>query len=315
MGSGVIEFIAGIIGALKQAVEAVIKVRRWWSNKNDVVQIQAQRMLAAFEKHEIPRQQIVRILPAQFAIPMAAFSSDEKLKEVLTPSLLDWASETLCISRAWLDGVREHPHESVRVYKHPQRMHAWLQERCIATGDRTMLLHVFMEGCMTDLQGVSGPFVVVLEECFGELDQRGISRYWVMSEGWHFEHQPCTIDLLCMMTIAESLHITSCGHDVNRRLIKKFEGGHLLAPELIDKSRRCCRIIEWVPSAGDDATMSPYHQAVWREAKERLVGCGLEDSLWFDKAVFSGKKGVRLHPHGPANLRGVRLPGIPPSDS
>ncbi|HEX5373899.1 MAG TPA: hypothetical protein VFW84_14330 [Aquabacterium sp.] len=284
-----IEYITGAIGLLKQALEAAIKVTGWWSKKHDVVYLQAQRMLTAFEKHEIPRQQIARILPAQFAIPMTAFSTAEKLKDVLTPALLDWTSETLCISRAWLDGMREHPHESVHVYKHPQRMHAWLQERCMATGDRTMLLHVFMEGCAADLQGVSGPFVVVFEECFDELDRRGMSRYWVMSEGWRFEHQPCAMDLLCLMTIAESLHITSCGHDVDRRLIKKFEGGHLFAPELIDKSRRRGPIIEWVPASGDDSSMTPYHQAVWREAKERLISCGLQDTLWFDKSMVNRK--------------------------
>lgn len=284
-----IEYITGAIGLLKQAGEAAVKVTGWWSKKHDVVYLQAQRMISAFEKHEIPRQQIARILPAQFAIPMTAFSTAEKLRDVLTPSLLDWTSETLCISRAWLDGMREHPHESVHVYKHPQRMHAWLQERCVATGHRTMLLHVFMEGCAADLQGVSGPFVVVLEECFDELDRRGMSRYWVISEGWRFEHQPCAMDLLCLMTIAESLHITSCGHDVDRKLIKKFEGGRLFAPELIDKSRRHGRIIEWVPASGDDLSMTPYHQAVWREAKERLVSFGLQDTLWFDKSMANRK--------------------------
>lgn len=284
-----IEYITGAIGALKQAVEAAVKVTGWWSKRHDVVYLQAQRMLAAFEKHEIPRQQITRILPDQFAIPMTAFSTAEKLKDVLTPSLLDWASETLCISRGWLDGVQEHPHESVHVYKHPQRMHAWLHERCVATGNKTMLLHVFMDGCAPDLQGVSGPFVVVLEECFGELDRRGMSRYWIVSEGWRFDHQPCAMNLLCLMTIAESLHITSCGHDADRRLIKRFESGHLFAPELIDKSRRHGRIIEWVPASGDDSSMTPYHQAVWREAKEKLVRCGLQDTLWFDKSMANRK--------------------------
>lgn len=116
-----------------------------------------------------------------------------------------------------------------------------------------------------------------------------MSRYWIVSEGWHFEHQPCAMNLLCLMTIAESLHITSCGHDADRRLIKRFEGGHLFAPELIDKSRRHGRIIEWVPASGDDSSMTPYHQAVWREAKERLVSFGLQDTLWFDKSMANRK--------------------------
>lgn len=137
---------------------------------------------------------------------------------------------------------------------------------------------------------MSGPFVVVLEECFGELDRRGMSRYWIMSEGWHFAHQPCAMDLLCLMTIAESLHITSCGHDVDRRLIKQFEGGHLFAPELIDKSRRRGPIIEWVPAAGDDSSMTPYHQSVWREAKERLLDCGLGGALSFDKTIVNRER-------------------------
>lgn len=286
-----IEYITGAISALKQAVDGIAKATGWWSDRHDVVRFQAQRMLMLFERHEIPRQQIVRILPTQFAIPMTAFSSADKLKAVLTPALLDWASETFCVSRAWLDGV-QHPHEPVHVYKQPRRMHAWLKERSAAMDGRTMLLHVLMEHPATDLQGASGPFVVVLEECFGELDQRALSRYWVMSEGWHFEHQPCAMDLLCLMTIAESLHITSCGHKVDRKFIKQFEEGKLLAPEFIDKGRRSCRIVEWVPAAGDDTAMTPYHQAVWREARKRLIGVDLKDALWFDKSM----RGEELHP-------------------
>lgn len=287
-----IEYITGAIGALKQTVEGLVKITNWWSNRREVVHLQAERMLALFEGHEIPRQQIVRILPAHFAVPMTAFSSAEKLKAVLTPELLDWTSETLCVTRAWLDGMERHPHEPVYVYKQPHRMQAWLKERAAAIGDRTMLLHVLMEHSATDLQGASGPFIVVLEECFSELDKRALSRYWVMSEGWHFEHQPCAVDLLCLMTIAESLNITSCGHEVDRKFIKQFEEGKLLAPEFIDKSQRTCRIIEWVPAAGDDCKMTTYHQAVWREAKERLISFGLKEALWFDKAMH----GKKMHP-------------------
>lgn len=286
------EFITGTIGAIRQVSEGLIKVMGWWTDRHDVVRSQAKRMLMLFERHGVPRQQIIRILPSQFAIPMTAFANADKLKSALTPALLDWACDTFCVSRAWLDGVRQRPHEPVDVYKHPKRMQAWLQERVAVLGGNTALLHVLMERSATDLQGASGPFVVVLEECFGELDRRALSRYWMVSEGWHFEHQPCAMSLLCLMTIAESLHITLCGHEVDRKHIKQFEGGQLLAPDAIDKRRHGCRVVDWVPAAGNDASMSPYHQAVWREARERLIDCGLEDTLWFDKSLRLG----RAHP-------------------
>ena len=46
-----------------------------------------------------------RILPRELKQPNAAFSTPDKLKDHLTPELLEWTAKFLVISRHWLGGV------------------------------------------------------------------------------------------------------------------------------------------------------------------------------------------------------------------
>jgi hypothetical protein len=91
--------------------------------------MQAARLIRAFEAYGIARQQIVRVLPEQIAIPSSAFSSPEELKRHLSSSLLDWASEYLAISRPWLDAIEAHPCVPIDYYKNEAASAEWFQAR------------------------------------------------------------------------------------------------------------------------------------------------------------------------------------------
>lgn len=105
----------------------------WWRGRRDPARRAAQRLIRAFEAHGVPRQQIIRLVPAAIAqakpgLGMADCSSPEQLKPKLTPALLDWAAGYLNLRRDWLDGREDvPPHLVVDHYKHPSRYGPWLQ--------------------------------------------------------------------------------------------------------------------------------------------------------------------------------------------
>ena len=74
-----------ILGEGKGIVDLLARGWTWVQERRDPVRAQAQRIIDAFEAHGIARQQIVRILPLELAIPPAALSTPDKLQDKVTP--------------------------------------------------------------------------------------------------------------------------------------------------------------------------------------------------------------------------------------
>jgi hypothetical protein len=94
-----------IVGEATGVFGLIEKGWRWLSDRMDPARAPAQRLMQAFEAYSIARQQIPRLLPDELKLPNAAFSTPEKLKDKVTPELLDWAAEHLALRRAWFAGV------------------------------------------------------------------------------------------------------------------------------------------------------------------------------------------------------------------
>lgn len=63
-----------------------------WSllrDRLDPARAQAKRLIDTFEAYGIARQQIPRLLPPELKLPNATFSTPDKLKDKVTPELLD----------------------------------------------------------------------------------------------------------------------------------------------------------------------------------------------------------------------------------
>lgn len=112
----------GVFGLLEKAWNLL-------RDRLDPARAQAKRLIETFEAYGIARQQIPRLLPAELKLPNAAFSTPDKLKDKLTPELLDWTAEHLAISRSWLDHVSKTPHLIVDHYKAPSGYRDWLSKR------------------------------------------------------------------------------------------------------------------------------------------------------------------------------------------
>ncbi len=126
----------GVVGLLEKAWNLL-------RDRRDPARSQAKRLIETFEAYGIARQQIPRILPPDLKLPNAAFSTPDKLKDKVTPELLDWAAEHLAIRRSWLDLAEQAPHLLEDHYKAPVGYRDWLARRLEVAPDVTRFLLVW----------------------------------------------------------------------------------------------------------------------------------------------------------------------------
>lgn len=239
----------------------------------DPARAQAKRLIETFEAYGIARQQIPRLLPAELKLPNAAFSTPDKLKDKVTPELLDWAAVHLAINRAWLDGVSPQPHLRVDRYKHPSLYRDWLLERQRIAPDARRLLVVWKPAGVAVGPEAHGPLCLVYEEISDGLDSTELSRYWLLSDIWHWDHAPCVSNMVAAVAVAQSLGVMVIGHDLPVALLQQLEAGKKLAPVVATQRQRL-----WHP---DDLitplphTDTPWRQAIWKDAQDWLGADGL----------------------------------------
>jgi hypothetical protein len=258
----IVSWVGDVIKELKAAWA-------WWQERRDPARAQAQRLIGAFEAHGVARQQIARLLPEALTVKTAAFSSPDKLKESLSPALLDWAADLLALQRGWFDKVEDHPHAVVRGYKNMAVYRDWLAKRLQASSaDRVLYIWKTEPGELGP--DSAGLLCAVYEETFAGLDGNEISRYWRFSEGWRLDHAPCIENMVALVAVAQSLNILVVGRVVSEKLLAQVETGHLLIPVLAKHRRGAWHPDDLVtPLPGKD---TPWRQAVWAGAQRYLVG-------------------------------------------
>lgn len=244
---------------------------------------QAHRLLAAFNQHGIPPQQLPRLMPESLRLTPQEVGSLSMLADRLRMEHLDWASETLALRRDWFDLETEDPHQAVHAYKSPRHLYEWLAERGQESPRGFRAIHVLTEGVFHDISDARGRFAMIYEEQFGQLDDKVLSRYWHLSNGAHFEHEPCVVDLLCTMTIAEYFGSLNVGHVLPTATLAKLESGtHGLVPKLIDGRKRW-QLQHWVPVRYDLANCTDAaHKHYWSRTQAELVAADLAQVLRFD---------------------------------
>ena len=179
-----------VVGEIGAVVELLGKAWRRRENERDPARAQARRLIETFEAYGIARQQIPRVLPPEHKLPNSVFSTADKLKDHMTPELLDWAAEYLAINRSWLDMVADKPHTPINHYKAPARYRDWLVQRKEAAPNGHRWVSVWRpEG--EEIPTGAGPLCLIYEECSEGLDDSEFSRYWLLSDGWIIEHGAC----------------------------------------------------------------------------------------------------------------------------
>lgn len=220
-----------ILGDGKSIVDLLTRGWTWAQDRRDPVRAQAQRMIDAFEAHGIARQQIARILPPELAIPPASLSNADKLKDKVTPALLDWVAEYLALDRRWLDGVDARPHRRVDGYKNEGIYADWLRQRLEVAPAANRVLYVWTAEDPGPGETGGGSICLVYSEDSASLDDGSLSRYWLLSDQWPMDHGPCVASMLWVVGIARSLGILVVGRLVPAPVLRKLEAGRIFAPQ------------------------------------------------------------------------------------
>jgi hypothetical protein len=207
-------------------------------------------------------------------------SSSETLASQLQPVQLDWASDILAVRREWLDLEGDQPHQVVRSYRQPNMLYQWLEGRAVVRGDRFGSIHVLTEERFKEPGVAHGRFVVIYEECFAEIGDKLLSRYWYLSEGYRFEHSPCMVDLLSILTIAEHFRLLAVGHVVGSATLVAAERGSLgLLPPELERTKRW-HPQNWVPVRYDAVNCTTAaHRGLWGLTRESLLVHNLDQVL------------------------------------
>lgn len=238
----------------------------------DPARAQAKRLIEAFEAYGVARQQIPRLLPASLKLPNATFSTPDKLKDKITPELLDWAGEYLVIKRRWLDGGEQHRHEVKDHYKAPAGYREWLEGRIQATPGVSRYITVWKPAGQEIPVGI-GPLCLIYEETSEGLDATEFTRYWLLSDHWRMEHAPCLENLLAVIAVARSLGISVLGSDIPMKQLEKLESGMAFIPDVA--KYRCGSwhpedLIDPLPGAD-----TQWRKELWSRAQSYLAKSGI----------------------------------------
>lgn len=267
-------------GLVRWTLDALVSLFKGQHIRRQPLFRQADRLLEAVRAHGVPPHQLPRLMPETIRVRPQDVTSPKVFSDHLRLEHLDWASEALAIRRDWLDLECEQPHHEVRFYKNPRALYQWFKERSAVRGERFGSIHVLTEGAFADPGIARGRFVVIYEEAFAEIGDKSLSRYWYLSAGAHFEHPPCVIDLLCILTIAEHFVLLSAGHVVPEKVTTAAEAGTLGLIPLVLERTRGWRAQDWVPvqyAAANCRTKA--HRAYWEEARQKLIEDGLHNVI------------------------------------
>ena len=257
----------GVLGLLGKAWNLL-------RDRLDPARAQAKRLIETFEAYGIARQQIPRLLPAELKLPNAAFSTPDKLKDKLTPELLDWTAGHLAISRSWLDHVSRTPHLIVDHYKAPSGYRDWLSKRLEIAPNVHRFLFV-LKPLDEDLPTADGPLCLIYQEISDGLDGAEFTRYWLLSDQWSFDHPPCVHNLVAVIAVASSLGIWGLGRSVPITQLVQLESGKMLIPEVVTRHVRG----QWHPRdlidppPGQD---TEWRRALWEGAQAYLTSDGID---------------------------------------
>lgn len=223
------------IGDGKSLVDMLTRAWGWLQDRRDPIRGQAHRLFAAFEAFGIPRQQIPRVLPSTLQIQPFHLSNADKLRDRISPALLDWASEYLNLSRRWLDGVDPQPHLRVDGYKNENVYDKWFSERKGIAPDVRRTLFVWAAADPTNTAAVV-PISLAYVEYGDWLDETELARYWLLSHEWSMSHAPCFISALRALELAQAHGIQTVGRVLPPSTLRALEGGRLFAPQANERS-------------------------------------------------------------------------------
>lgn len=261
--------VTGVFGLLGKAWNLL-------RDRLDPARAQAKRLIETFEAYGIARQQIPRVLPPELKLPNANFSTPDKLKDKVTPELLDWAADYLAINRSWLDGVASQPHPVMDHASDTAGYRTWLVQRLVEAPNADHSLSVWKAHGQPISGGQESLFLIYQEASEG-LDGIELNRCWLLSDGWHLDHPRCLHLMVAVVAMARSLGIPVRGMDVEMEALEQVATGEKLIPQAKFRIKGMWHPEDLIePLPGQDTA---WRQALWKAARAHLTDAEIRSQI------------------------------------
>ena len=267
-------------------IHLVERLLGWKKRHSNPARQQADRVLQAFEAHGVPRMQINQVLPQTLRLTAMAWSDPDELKTVLHQEHIDWLAERFKLKHDWLAGLSNSANELIFSYKQPGELNRWFERNRQQGSCFEFKLHLITFSADQIGAHSTGPFALVLEQL---PDDDSASRFYHLSDGSHFDHYPCLVNLQQVLAIAHYYHSIMWRSTLGISELDELSLNH----GLIAKWLECCRSN---PLAADHELWphfsgnSPWLMELRQEAEQGLLAAGLDrivEQLHIDEARFA----------------------------
>lgn len=222
-----IDFFKPISSAIK-LIKELYGVRR---DHIDSFRKEAQRIIDAFEAHDIPPNEVMRLLPEGLLDDPSDLGSAQSLKKHLA-KVSPWTQSTLRLNPAWLKGRSSVPHKIISSYKHLTALVEFLQARELESADMSRFTVYVFKQDVQPIELSSGPMVIILAETFAEIDEVELTRFYYLSERLEFGHLHCLLNLMHVMAFAHHYGIRVRGCVMKPSYLLRLERGEGFIPAL-----------------------------------------------------------------------------------
>jgi hypothetical protein len=263
-----------MLSGFKDVVDLLLNAWRWVQGRRNPAYRQAVRILQALNAHGIKQTQINSRLPEVLRMPVLKWSSADHLKEVLNQEHIEWFSSYLKFNPLWVEDGSESPHQSVRSYKEPQRFNEWLEDNRRSNRGADFKLYLITVDKFEINASSAGPFAVVLEE-FGDVEL-DVSRFYNLTEGSSFNHQPCLLHLMQLLAIAHCHGVIMRRSTLAVRYLEKLSTNRGFIPDYLARCKPHPLAADhefWGHFSGN----SPWLTQLRAESQSGLLLAGLKD--------------------------------------
>lgn len=216
------------ISSMIKLIKELYGVRR---DHIDSFRKEAQRIIDAFEAHDIPPNEVMRLLPEGLLDDPSDLGNAQSLKKHLA-KMSPWTQSTLRLNPAWLKGRSCVPHQRISSYKHLAALVEFLQAREQESADMSRFtIYVFKQDVLP-IELSSGPMVIILAEDFAEIDEVELTRFYYLSEHLEFGHFHCLINFMQIVAVAHHYRITVWGRVMKPSYLARLERGEGFIPTL-----------------------------------------------------------------------------------
>jgi len=262
-----------LVISLKESIDLLSGGVRWWRARRNPVRMQVGRLLETLDAHGVSCTEVNALIPFSLRLNAICWSSPEHLERALTQGHVDWVNEYFDLDPKWLVGRAQSPHRLILSYKVPQLLHDWFEAE-LKHGADCFCVHLITSSPSPFDQTARLPFSVVLERFF-EVGEGNLSKYYYLTAGAAFDHDPCVLHLMQIFAIAHYHKVIIRRSLVPESDLWSVSNGEGLIPVCLSKNRGTLLVADyefWGHLSGD----SPWLQGLRSRCDASVLAAGLQ---------------------------------------